>query len=119
MPNPYAVCSVIKGGTAVLVNSSTREGFDAERNTCPKCRITEYKSGDIRPVCYANKRHAGTCCDECHDDQIAMMAIELERAGINLGWGYHKSDSDSAEYLRERHGYTAGPVRLQSDAKEV
>lgn len=69
-------------------------------HVCPKCKMTEYKSGQVMNVAYAHKDTSRKHCDECEGDRIAMLGIALEKQGIALGWGVAEH---SREYEREAH----------------
>ena len=101
-PNPYAICQVVisEGSKAVFINAGIPEKYNQSRNTCPKCRMIEYKSGVEMAVAYAYTRNNKGHCDECEGDRIALIGMALEQQGIPLGWGVLEH---TREYERESH----------------
>ena len=106
--NPYATCVVTFGHDGKIhmyLNAAIPDGHHPSEGICPKC-------GHAYSHMIGSGRHQ---CEECDGDDIALAAMRLEAAGINLGWGFSEHTRD---YERERRNarFTA---RLQQDAKEV
>lgn len=95
VPNPYAACVVRfghEGKVHMYLNAALPTGHHPSEGICSDCGHS-----------YSHVIRQGTSlCRECGVECLAECARELEQAGINLGWGYHKSDSDTDEYKRER-----------------
>lgn len=103
-PNPYAVCQV-RGGDYGYVLINAVKISDCTPHVCPNCRMIAYQSGRKMPVAYAHKMTSAEHCDECESDRIALRGIELEKQGIELGWGVY---DHSREYEREAHHWPLG-----------
>ena len=106
--NPYAACVVRFGHDGkdhLYLNAAIPKGRHPSEGICATCEhaYTQVITGGVK------------VCDECHGDDIALMAQRLEADGINLGWGFSEQ---TREYVRESRG--VGRKRsLQIDAREV
>lgn len=89
----------------MYLNAAIPTGHHPSEGICPQCKHA------YSHVIY---QHSGQC-RECHGDDIAIRAMALEQAGINLGWGFSEHTRD---YERERRGI-GRPSSLQQDAKEA
>ncbi|MEM9111321.1 MAG: hypothetical protein AAGC72_15005 [Planctomycetota bacterium] len=107
--NPYAACVVKFGHNSKMhlyLNAALPDGFHYSDGICPKCGHA-----------YSHLLGRDGHCDECEGDRIAMLAMDLEKQGVQLGWGWHAKDAINIDYLREQYGRPT--ASLQSDAKEV
>jgi len=91
--NPYATCVVQFGHNGKIyfyLNAGIPDNRHPSEGICETCKHA-----------YSSLINSGRGqCQECDDDVIAMAAMRLEQAGINLGWGFSEH---LGEYERESH----------------